>query len=55
MTLVGLTALSVESITILATPVAAAARATLWVPMMLFRIAAQMFSSTMGTCLWAAA
>ncbi len=52
MTLVGFTALSVEIITNLSTPLACAAAATIWVPSTLLRTASQaLVVSISGTCL----
>lgn len=55
MMLDGLTALSVEIMTIFSTPCRAQASATIRVPRTLFLIASPGFSSIMGTCLCAAA
>ena len=51
MTLLGLTALSVESMTICSTPYSRHLLAMLKVPMMLVVTASQGFSSISGTCL----
>ena len=51
----GLTALSVERITILGTLNSSAISATLYVPKTLFLTASHGLSSISGTCLWAAA
>ena len=54
-TLVGFTALSVEIITIISTPLLTHKSATLRVPMTFTKIASHGFSSISGTCLYAAA
>ena len=54
-TLVGLTALSLEIKTKRSTPNSSAAFAVIHVPLTLFVTASQGFSSIIGTCLWAAA
>ena len=53
-TLVGLTALSVLTMTNAVAPTANAASATILVPKTLFLIASPGLSSIIGTCLWAA-
>ncbi len=55
MTLVGLTALSVETKTNLSTPWRSAASIHIRVPTMLLSTASSGLISIMGTCLWAAA
>jgi hypothetical protein len=52
---VGLTALSVETITNAFTPKAWASSETFLVPKTLFLMASPGFHSIIGTCLWAAA